>query len=102
MTRRALDDWKILVDKQIAFGMSAPKYCQQHQLNPKYFYGRKSMANNAESQADFIQAHVMSQQTTLISEYRSAIIMLKTSVGELSLPGTTSAPFLAEILNGLV
>ena len=40
MQRRTLDDWKKLVDKQIASGLSVPKFCQEHQLNPKYFYAR--------------------------------------------------------------
>ena len=101
MTRRTLDDWKVLIDKQIASGMSVPKFCQQHQLNPKYFYGRKSIIHNAEPQTDFIQAHVISQQTTLVSEHLSAAFILKTSAGELSLPGTTSALFLVALLNGL-
>lgn len=49
MTRRTLDDWKLLIDKQLASGMSVPKFCQQHQLNEKYFYGRKSIFKNAQS-----------------------------------------------------
>ena len=36
MQRRTLDDWKNLVDKQIASGLSVLEFCQQHQLNPKY------------------------------------------------------------------
>ena len=102
MTRRTLDDWKILVGKQIASGMSVPKFCQQHQLNPKYFYARKSIIHSAAPQADFIQAHVINQQTTLVSEHQISTITLKTSAGDLSLPGTTSPQFLAELLNGLV
>ena len=101
MTRRTLDDWKILIDKQIASGMSVPKFCQHHQLNPKYFYGRKSIIRSAEPQTDFVQAHVISPQTMLVSEHLSTAIILKTSAGELSLPGTISASFLVALLNGL-
>ena len=101
MIRRTLDDWKILIDKQVASGLSVPTFCQQHQLNPKYFYGRKSIVRHAQPQADFIQAHVISQQTTLVSESLNEAITLKISAGELSLPSTTSALYLAELLNGL-
>lgn len=101
MTRRTLDDWKVLIDKQIASGMSVPKFCQQHQLNAKYFYGRKSIFKNAQPQTGFIQAQVIQQQTTLLSEHVRPAITLKTSAGELSLPGTTSASFLVSLLNGL-
>jgi hypothetical protein len=89
MTRRTLDDWKVLIDKQIANGMSVPKFCQHHQLNLKYFYGRKPIIHHAEPQTNFVQAHVISQQTTLVSEHLSTAIILKTSAGGLSLPGTT-------------
>lgn len=37
MTRRTLDNWKILIDKKVVRGMSAAKFCQQHQLNSRYF-----------------------------------------------------------------
>jgi hypothetical protein len=101
MIRRTLDDWKVLVDKQIASGMSVPKFCQQHDLSPKYFYGGKSIFQNAEPQADFIQVHVLSNQNSLINEQPSSTITLKIAAGELSLPGNTSASFLAALLNGL-
>ncbi|WP_085283339.1 IS66 family insertion sequence element accessory protein TnpA [Colwellia chukchiensis] len=101
MQRRTLDDWKSLVDKQIASGLSVPKFCQQHQLNPKYFYGRKATIVKNESQTGFMQAHVVTQHTMMVSEHQKANFSLTTSAGELSLPGTTSAPFLIELLNGL-
>ncbi|SEL81291.1 hypothetical protein SAMN05216262_12344, partial [Colwellia chukchiensis] len=91
MQRRTLDDWKSLVDKQIASGLSVPKFCQQHQLNPKYFYGRKATIVKNESQTGFMQAHVVTQHTMMVSEHQKANFSLTTSAGELSLPGTTSA-----------
>ena len=105
MQRRTLDDWQILIDKQKASGLSVPKFCQHHQLNPKYFYARKATIVKNASQTRFIQAHVVTQQTTRVSEHQYVTppdnFILTTSVGELSLPGTTSAPFLIELLNGL-
>ena len=101
MQRRTLDDWKKLVDKQIASGLSVPKFCQQHQLNPKYFYARKATLVKHQSQTGFMQAHVVTQHTTMVSEHQNANFLLTTSAGELSLPSTTTAPFLIELLNGL-
>ena len=50
MTRRTFDDWKYLVDKQTASGLSVPKFCSQHNLNPKYFYSRKSMISTKSNE----------------------------------------------------
>jgi len=101
MQRRTLDDWKNLVDKQIASGLSVPKFCHQHQLNPKYFYTRKATIVKNKSQTGFMQAHVVTQHTTMVSEHQNANFILITSAGELTLPDTTTAPFLIELLNGL-
>lgn len=99
MKRRTPDDWKVLIDKQMASGLSVPQFCQQHQLNTKYFYTRKSLLNQTMMQTDFAQAQVVSQQTTLVSQH--AAMTLKTVAVELSLPTTTSPEFLSELIKGI-
>ena len=101
MTRRTFDDWKYLVDKQTASGLSVPKFCRQHNINPKYFYSRKSMISTKSNEGDFIQAQVISQQTTVVANKREQNIKLITSVGALELPCNTSPAFIVELLNGL-
>ncbi len=101
MTRRTFDDWKHLVERQAASGLSVPKFCSQHNLNPKYFYSRKSMISTKENGGDFIQAQVISQQATIVTNKREQSIKLITPVGELQLPCNTSPAFIAELLNGL-
>lgn len=101
MTRKTFDDWKILVEKQIASGLTVPQFCHRHNLSAKYFYARKSKVLNASNNAGFIQAHVMTNQTTLLTTETKQTIKLHTSSGELSLPGDTSAQFIIELLNGL-
>jgi putative transposase len=54
MTRKTFNDWKSLVDKQIASGLTVPNFCQQHNLNPKYFYSRKPMIYKADNNTAFI------------------------------------------------
>ena len=100
MARRTPNDWKILVEKQISSGLSVPQFCEQHKLSSNYFYGRKSLFKQTTTQANFVQATVINQQTELIHEQQS-LINIKTSVAELSLPGDTSAQFLVELLSGL-
>ncbi len=101
MTRKTFDDWKILVEKQIASGLSVPQFCHQHNLNPKYFYARKSKVVHATDNMGFIQAQVTTQQTTRLDTLPLQNITLITSSGKLSLPRDTSAHFIVELLNGI-
>lgn len=101
MTRKTLDDWKNLVEKQIASGLSVPQFCHQHNLSAKYFYSRKSKIVGTSENTGFIQAQVISKQTTLLATTPEKNIKLVTDSGELSLPHDTSAQFIVELLNGL-
>ena len=101
MTRKTFDDWKSLVEKQIASGLSVPQFCNRHNLNPKYFYSRKSKVISASNKASFIQAQVITKQTSLLATTAEQNIKLVTDSGELSLPRDTSAQFIVELLNGL-
>jgi hypothetical protein len=101
MTRRTFDDWKYLVDKQTASGLSVPKFCSQHNLNPKYFYSRKSMISTKSNEGGFIQAQVISHQTTVLTNKQEQSIKLITSAAQLQLPCHTSPAFIIELLNGL-
>lgn len=100
MARRTPNDWKLLVEKQIASGLSVPQFCDQHKLSSKYFYGRKSLFKQTTTQTNFVQASVINQQTELIDEPQP-LIKINTSAAQLSLPRDTSAQFLAELLRGL-
>lgn len=101
MSRKTFDDWKSLVEKQIASGLSVPQFCRQHNLNPKYFYSRKSKVVSASNNAGFIQAKVITKQPTLLATTAEQSIKLVTASGELSLPCDTSAQFIVELLHGL-
>lgn len=101
MTRKTFDDWKNLVEKQMASGLSVPEFCQQHNLSAKYFYSRKSKVVNANDNIGFIQAKVISKQTTLLATTPEQNIKLVTDSAELSLPRDTSAQFIVELLNGV-
>lgn len=101
MSRKTLDDWKILVEKQNTSGLSVVQFCQQHNLNPKYFYSRKSLISKTASTTGFVQAQVITEKTSQITIANNTTIKLNTSVGELSLPNNTSAEFIIDILNGL-
>jgi len=101
MSRKTSDEWKILVDQQIASGLSVPKFCEQYLLSAKYFYARKAIIAKENSSTGFIQAKVVTQQTTVIAHQGQSSIKLSLPVGELSFPHETSPAFIAALLNGL-
>jgi len=81
MARKTFDDWKALVERQIASGLSVPQFCNQHNLNPKYFYSQKSKVINATEHAGFIQAHVPRESSTLLASKAAQHIKLTTATG---------------------
>ena len=101
MGRKTSDEWKALVDQQITSGLSVPKFCEQYQLNAKYFYARRAIIAKENSKTSFIQAKVVTQQTTVIAQQVLSSIKLSLPVGELSFPYETSPAFIAALLNGL-
>lgn len=101
MSRRSFEDWQHLVEEQIASELSVPKFCQQHQISPGYFYARKSMVGKESNNVGFIQANVITKQITSIETKPVSTIKLTTAAAELSLPRETSAQFLVELLSGL-
>jgi hypothetical protein len=101
MSRKTLADWQILVEKQIASGLSVVQFCQQHNLNPKYFYSRKALICQSGADTGFVKAQVVSEQTSSLTITHKTPIKLNTAAGELSLPNDTSAQFIIDILNGL-
>ncbi|MFK5950819.1 MAG: hypothetical protein QM500_18860 [Methylococcales bacterium] len=101
MSRKTLTDWKILVEKQMTSGLSVVQFCQQQNLNPKYFYSRKLLIYKSSNNTGFVQAQVVTQKTSQITIEHKTSIKLSTSVGDLFLPSDTSAQFIIEILNGL-
>lgn len=101
MSRKTSDEWKNLVAQQVASGLSVPKFCEQPQLNAKYFYARKIIITKDNNSTGFIQAKVVTKQTTIITQHVEHPIMLALPVGELSFPHNISPDFIAELLNGL-
>lgn len=101
MSRKTFDEWKNLVVQQVRSGLSVSKFCEQYQLNAKYFYARKAIIAKDTNSTGFIQAKVVTKQTTIIAQHVEHPIRLNLPVGELSFPHNTTPAFIAELLNGL-
>jgi hypothetical protein len=62
MSRRTFNDWKILVEKQVASRPSVPEFCQQHQLSAIYFNSRKSMVIKKTQPMAFVQTQMVTMK----------------------------------------
>lgn len=89
--------WQTLIQNQQTSGLTISDYCQQHHLPTSSFYAfKKKLGLTTNS---FVCAKV-TQQIELIEEVQQPITL---SVGKanVSLPATTPATYLAQILREL-
>ena len=88
--------WQTLIQNQQTSGLTISNYCQQHQLPTSSFYAfKKKLGLTSNS---FVRAKVI-QQIELLEEQPS--IILTVGKANVSLPATTSATYLAQILREL-
>jgi len=94
---RSQEQWQTIIKDQQASGLAIIDYCQQHQLSTTSFYAvRKKLGL---SSGNFIRAKI-TQQVDVIEEQQS--ITLTVGKARVSLPVTTSAPYLSQLLRELV
>jgi len=85
--------WQTIIQEQQASGLTIIDYCQQHQLSTTSFYGvRKKLGL---SSSNFVRAKI-TQQVEVIEEQPS--ITLTVGKAHVSLPATTSATYLSQLL----
>jgi len=88
--------WQTLIQNQQTSGLTVLDYCQQHQLPTSSFYAfKKKLGLTSNS---FVRAKV-TQQIELIEEEQP--ITLSVGKANVSLPATTPASYLAQILREL-
>lgn len=90
--------WQTLIQNQQTSGLTVSNYCQQHQLPTSSFYAfKKKLGLTSNS---FVRAKV-TQQIELIEEEPPSITLM-VGKANVSLPVTTPATYLAQILRELV
>ena len=96
-TMRSQDQWKNIFKEQENSGSTIVGFCRQHQIPTATFYAyRKKLG---VSQSAFIQAKI-TQQVEVFSRPES--ICLNIGSASLTLPSTTPAPYLAQLLRELI
>ncbi|MFT6902875.1 MAG: putative transposase [Colwellia sp.] len=92
-TMRSQDQWQNIFKEQENSGSTIVGFCRQHQIPTATFYAyRKKLGT---SQSAFIQAKI-TQQVEAFSSPEP--ICLKVGNISLSLPSTTTAPYLGQLL----
>ncbi len=96
-TMRSQDQWQNIFKEQENSGSTIVGFCRQHQIPTATFYAyRKKLG---VGQSAFIQAKI-TQQVEVFSSPES--ICLSIGSASLSLPSTTPAPYLAQLLRELI
>jgi hypothetical protein len=94
---RSQDQWKHIFKEQEMSGLTIVGYCRQHQISTATFYAsRKKLGAN---QSAFIQAKI-TQQVEVFSSPEP--ISLNIGSVSLTLPSTTPAPYLAQLLREFI
>ena len=93
---RNQQQWQTVVEQQQASGLIIKDYCQQHQLSVSSFYAARKKINLPSSR--FVQAKIV-QQVEITQELPT--ITLTIGQTNVTLPPTTSAQYLSQLLNGL-
>jgi len=93
---RSQTQWKTIFKEQQTSGLAIIDYCQKHQLSTSSFYAIRKKLNITQS--NFVRAKV-TQQVELISAQTS--IMLSIGQTKVTLPSTTTASYLGQVLREL-
>ena len=94
---RSQEQWQTLIDDQQTSGLTIIDYCQQQELSISSFYAVKKKLSLTSG--NFVRAKI-TQQVELIEE--KALITLSIGKANVSLPSTTSATYLSQLLRALV
>ena len=91
---RSQEQWQSIIEDQQSSGLTIIDYCRQHKLSLTSFYAHRKKLDLTQS--GFIRAKVTQQ---IEFETRSEEnISLRVGNATLSLPSSTSASYLAQIL----
>jgi putative transposase len=88
--------WQTLIQNQQTSGLTISDYCQQHHLPTSSFYAFKKKLGLTSNR--FVRAKVI-QEIEILEEQTS--IILSVSHANVTLPATTSATYLAQIVREL-
>mgnify|MGYP000344223404 FL=1 len=99
--KKTQQDWQYTFKQQKESGLTIKDFCSKNKITLSTFYKYKQL--NTQS-SEFIQAKVVHHTTEQIIEppkSAKTVIILDTTVGQLTLPGSISPQFLIHLMRGL-
>ncbi len=99
MQTNRTQQWLDLIRLQPGSGLNIKDFCQQNNLATSTFYKYRKQLT---AQSSFSKLTIQTEQTRLQEIVEPAHITLTLQVGELKLPGSTSAQYLSDLIRGLV
>ncbi len=97
---RTDQEWRNIIKLQQASSLSIKQFCLEHNISTSNYYKHRQRLVNRNDNATFIKAQV-NTQTTFTKVEQAPVITLNLNIGQLQIPATISARFLAEFINGL-
>jgi hypothetical protein len=96
MTRRSFQEWQTIIEQQEASGLSIIEFCEQQQLNQKYFYAKRDTLRKKKPSKPTVSFVKVSQTPTV-----SAAILLQVNNARLTLPLNCEPLWLAQLLKAI-
>lgn len=94
---RSQEQWRKIIEDQQSSGLAIIDYCKKHQLSTTSFYGiRKKLGLSSTS---FVRAKI-TKQVEVVEERQ--LIMLTVGKANVSLPTSTSATYLCQLLREFI
>lgn len=99
MQTNRTQQWLDLIRRQPGSGLNIQDFCQQNNLAKSTFYKYRKQLT---TQSSFSKVTIQAEHTGLQEAIEPTHITLTLQVGELKLPGSTSAQYLSDLIRGLV
>lgn len=96
MARRSFHEWQTIIEQQEASGLSVTEFCEQQQINQKYFYARRDTLRKKKQDKPTASFVKISKAPTV-----SAAILLQVNDVRLTLPLNCEPLWLAQLLKAL-
>lgn len=99
--KKTPQQWDDIFEQQKNGSLSVQKFCQQEKISPSNFYKHKKLATSKNRFALVKSSPVIQKPTPKPIDDSNSRISLTTDAGHLSLPASTSADFLVQLVRGL-
>ncbi|MFL7038082.1 IS66 family insertion sequence element accessory protein TnpA [Vibrio lentus] len=99
--RRTNQEWQMLIEQSESSSLSTLAFCKLNELNPSTFYAKRQQLNRTDVSLGFVRAEVVEKTTKYQTQIPTENMTLLINDVELSIPQSTPAAYLAELIGAL-